>query len=73
MKYGFIYKGKQEAVLTEIQNIHGNYSYFLHSDRDMMGEVMENVGQLAEKESRWENGGNVDRTGYENTPIHIYS
>lgn len=72
-RYGFIYKGKQEAVLTEIQNIPRNFSYFLHSDRDMMGEVMENVVQLAEKESRWENGGNVDSTGHENTPIHIYS
>lgn len=50
-RYGFIYKGKEEAVLTEIQNIPGNYSYFLHSDRDMMGEVMENVVQLTEKES----------------------
>lgn len=37
-RYGFIYKGKKEAVLTEIQNIPRNYSYFLHSDRDMIGE-----------------------------------
>lgn len=37
-RYEFIYKGKQEAVLTEIQNTYGSYSYFLHSDRDIMGE-----------------------------------
>lgn len=49
-RYGFLYKGKQEAVMTEIQNIPGQYSYFLHSDRDMIGDVMENVTLLAIKE-----------------------
>lgn len=50
-RYSFIYKGQQEAVLTETQSIPGQYSYFLHSDREMIGEVMENVAQLTEKES----------------------
>ena len=48
--YNFIYKGKQEAALTEVQRFPGEYSYFLHTDREMMGEVMENVMELARAE-----------------------
>lgn len=41
--YNFIYKGKSEAVLTEVQRVPGEFSYFLQSDREMIGEVMEQV------------------------------
>ncbi len=48
--YNFIYKGKQEAALTEIQRFPGEYSYFLNSDREIIGEVMEKVTELAAAE-----------------------
>lgn len=45
--YNFMYKRKLEAVLTEVQRVPGQYSYFLHADREMIGEVVENVTQIA--------------------------
>lgn len=48
--YNFIYKGKTEAVLTEVQRVPREYSYFLDSDREMIGKVMENVTELAKVE-----------------------
>lgn len=50
--YNFIYKGKQEAALTEVQRVPGEFSYFLQSDREMIGEVMEQVTELAAGEEK---------------------
>lgn len=55
--YNFIYKGKLEVVLTEAQAVPGEFSYFLQSDREMIGEVMEQVTELATTEkgsAKWE-------------------
>lgn len=48
--YNFIYKGKLEAVLTEVQRVPGEFSHFLDSDREMIGEVMKKVTELAAAE-----------------------
>ena len=48
--YNFVYKGKTEAALTEVQRVHGEFSYFLDSDQKMMGEVMEIAMELARAE-----------------------
>lgn len=50
--YNFIYKGKTEAALTEVQRGLGEFSYFLDSDREMIGEVMENVMELVVEEEK---------------------
>lgn len=50
--YNFIYKGKQEAALTEVQRVPGEFSYFLDSDREMIGEVMEKATELAAGEEK---------------------
>ena len=39
-----------EAALVEAQSVHGEFSYFLQSDREMIGEVMEQVTELAAAE-----------------------
>lgn len=41
--YNFVYKGKTEAALTEVQRVPGEFSYFLDSDREMMGEVIKEI------------------------------
>ena len=48
--YNFIYKGKPEVVLTEVQRVPGEFSYFLDSDREIIGEVIEKVTELAAEE-----------------------
>lgn len=50
--YNFIYKGKPEAALTEVQRVPGEFSYFLDSDGEMIGEVMENVMELVVEEEK---------------------
>lgn len=37
-------------ALTEVQRFLGEYSYFLHSDQEMMGEVMKIAMELARAE-----------------------